>query len=143
MSVIYLLQHTVPASSDSAERVVLATKKNFDVESSTEGVDFFATVADVIEFLTKKEEPEEKEQRSIRRRTVTKLFDPTYSPSFRRQRRKKTPPVPVPKSPQVDLTWKEGRNHFPKKSSSIGEQFQATDIPEAGTFLDGKQDGSP
>jgi hypothetical protein len=38
------------------------------------------------------------------------------------------------KSPNgPDVSWKEGRS-FPKKSSSIGNRYQVSHIPEAGTF---------
>jgi len=40
------------------------------------------------------------------------------------------------KSPQkLDLSWKNaGGDIFPKKSSCVGDEFQATKIPEAGSF---------
>lgn len=40
-----------------------------------------------------------------------------------------------PPSPRIDLSWKEGRKHFPKKTSRVGEEYQATKIPLPGAFV--------
>jgi hypothetical protein len=34
----------------------------------------------------------------------------------------------------IDLSWKDGGNTFPKASSRVGEEYQAPALPEAGTF---------
>jgi hypothetical protein len=34
----------------------------------------------------------------------------------------------------IDLTWKDGGSSYPKRSSRVGEEYQATELPEAGSF---------
>lgn len=41
--------------------------------------------------------------------------------------------VPIEDS-EVDTSWKDGRSLYPKRSSQIGEEYQVTFLPEAGTF---------
>ena len=36
-----------------------------------------------------------------------------------------------------DLSWKDGGSSYPKRTSQVGEEFQATDIPHAGTYTKG------
>jgi len=37
----------------------------------------------------------------------------------------------------IDLSWKDGGALYPKRSSQVGDEFQATDIPAAGTYTQG------
>jgi hypothetical protein len=37
----------------------------------------------------------------------------------------------------IDLSWKDGGSLYPKRSSQVGDEFQATDIPAAGTYTKG------
>lgn len=37
----------------------------------------------------------------------------------------------------MDLSWKDGGSMYPKRSSQVGDEFQATDIPAAGTYSKG------
>ncbi len=34
----------------------------------------------------------------------------------------------------IDLSWKNGGSLYPKRASQVGDEFQATDIPAAGTY---------
>jgi hypothetical protein len=34
----------------------------------------------------------------------------------------------------VDLSWKDGGSSYPKRSSRVGEEYQATELPEAKPF---------
>ena len=40
----------------------------------------------------------------------------------------------VLRSPKMDLSWKEGGRIFPRKTSQIGENYQVSTLPDAGTF---------
>jgi hypothetical protein len=40
----------------------------------------------------------------------------------------------------VDLSWKDGGSSYPKRSSRVGEMYQATELPEAGSF---EKEGDP
>lgn len=37
----------------------------------------------------------------------------------------------------LDLSWKDGGSLYPKRSSQVGDEYQATDIPAAGTYTPG------
>lgn len=37
----------------------------------------------------------------------------------------------------IDLSWKDGGSLFPKRTSQVGDEFQATEIPPAGTCTKG------
>ena len=56
------------------------------------------------------------------------------SPSRPRRKISRDEEIPSP-SAFLDLSWKEGRN-FPKQSSKVGPEYQATKIPKAGTYQD-------
>jgi hypothetical protein len=34
----------------------------------------------------------------------------------------------------IDLSWKDGGSSYPKRSSRVGEEYQATELPEAESF---------
>jgi hypothetical protein len=40
----------------------------------------------------------------------------------------------------IDLSWKDGGSSYPKRSSRVGEEYQATELPEAEPF---QKDESP
>lgn len=37
----------------------------------------------------------------------------------------------------LDISWKDGGTFYPKRSSQVGDEFQATKIPLAGTYAHG------
>ncbi|KAL7557159.1 hypothetical protein ACA910_002439 [Epithemia clementina (nom. ined.)] len=37
-------------------------------------------------------------------------------------------------SPKIDLSWKDGGRNFPRKKSQIGDDYQVSKLPKAGTF---------
>ena len=37
----------------------------------------------------------------------------------------------------IDLSWKDGGSLYPKRSSQVGDEFQATNIPPAGSYSKG------
>ena len=55
-------------------------------------------------------------------------------------KRAKTPPPQRGRKPRqpsvamIDLSWKNGGKHFPQKVSQVGAEFNATEIPETGTW---------
>ena len=122
-----------------------------DLMSSIPGTDYYIRIKDVLDRINKRENAEEataadRHRRAISKpkptpRPIAKIEDDddrkyhkeeeTTTPSKHQQRRKVVTPQ-KPASP--DVSWKDGRKHFPKKSSQIGEEYQATKIPAAGTF---------
>lgn len=48
-------------------------------------------------------------------------------------------PKPSPKV-VMDLSWKDGGKNFPKRCSRVGAKYQATELPEAGTWNDVDKD---
>ena len=61
------------------------------------------------------------------RRTVTlSTRDDTESSSLAKSTSTRTT--------RVDLSWKDGGTLYPKGSSRIGDEYQATNIPEVGTY---------
>jgi hypothetical protein len=36
----------------------------------------------------------------------------------------------------IDESWKNGGRDYPKKASKVGPEYQATEIPNAGTYQD-------
>lgn len=50
---------------------------------------------------------------------------------------------PKPKhTTMLDLSWKDGGKNFPKRVSKVGANYQATEIPKAGTWKDPENEGS-
>jgi len=73
---------------------------------------------------------EEIAARKAGEKTGTKERVPPYPRRKRKISRNEQLPSP---SAILDLSWKEGRN-FPQRSSNVGPEYQATEIPKAGTY---------
>jgi hypothetical protein len=122
--------------------MVLATKKGLDLQSSAERKDYFLRIKDAVNRINKRLNPAEASAADQYRRAVSKTdnktFRPDFAPTFTRPKRKRaTSPKPislaVPPAPKLDLSWKEGRTHFTKRSCRVGEDYQVSTIPAAGT----------
>lgn len=114
--------------------MVFATRKGLpvDLKSCREGKDYYVRIADVIDRLNQRRSSEESAVADLYRRAISKpdfsKADFTSTPSFTRLN------VGKLGSPKLDLSWKEGRTHFPKASSRIGNDYQVSTFPIAQCF---------
>ena len=44
-----------------------------------------------------------------------------------------------PQEEHDDLNWKHERKHYPKATSRVGDEYQATELPLAGSYLESKE----
>lgn len=128
---------------------MLATQNYLEDGQGEEGEDYYNSIKDVIDRINERRNSVESSAADLFRRAHSrpvKTHSPSSSepePTFRPKRRKAEgggTPTLLMKSPtksphKLDLSWKNaGEDVFPKKSSSLGDEFQATQIPEAGSF---------
>lgn len=109
---------------------ILATSQDLDLKTSKVGSDYFVRVRDVIERINRRQNVAESTAADRYRRAISKpdfLFQP---------KNRLAHSSPKLGSPKIDLSWKDGGKRFPKKSSSIGEDFQVSLIPAAANFRD-------
>ena len=141
-----LFQLTKQSSESGRSETVLATRKDLNFEASEAGKDYYVTIKDVVDRINERRNSIESSAADLFRRTVSKLCknkppSPTFEPTFRRKKRK-AEDVAAPKSinpskspTKLDLSWKKaGGDIFPKKSSRVGNEYQATSIPQAGSL---------
>jgi hypothetical protein len=108
--------------------IVMATTKDLDLETSKEGKEFYVRIKDVIERINLRRNAVESAAADRFRRAISKPDIQTLStPGRLAQRLTKN---------KMDLSWKDGGKRFPKKSSVVGDDFQASSIPIAGNFRD-------
>jgi hypothetical protein len=134
LSYLRLLSHSliskvISSKSDStAESIVLAATKDLDIETAEEGIDYFIRIVDVVKLLNQRRNGVESTAADQYRRAISR-------PDFRRM----GPPNWLTRSsPKLDKTWSDkltrGGKHFLNKTVSIGEDYQASTIPLAGSF---------
>jgi hypothetical protein len=115
--------------SGEQEGMVFFIPNGVDIEKGTKGVDYFDQINDVVEYVVS--------QPSFAESRAAALFLPgtkrVDGAIPRRRGRPQRNPVPRG-SPGYDLSWKEGGSSYPKLSSRVGEDYQATYLPPAGTF---------
>lgn len=142
------MQWTKPDVASGRGETVLATRSDLDLETSQLGEDYYVCIKDVIDRINEKRNSFESSAADLYRRAISNLGDdkqeatPNFQSSFRPDKRRKVEEWAAPhskapsKSPiKADLSWKNaGGDIFPKKSSSVGDEYQATNIPEAGSF---------
>lgn len=109
---------------DLAGSTILATKKNLDLATSIERQDYYVSIKDVIERINRRQNAVESTAADRYRRAISRH-------GFRKLRSANDLLKEV--SSNLDLSWKDGGTHFPKKSSSIGENYQVSSIPVAGS----------
>lgn len=110
---------------------VLAPKSGIDVKKAKAGVDYYERVLDAVDRINRRETSGEATAADRYRRSISKPrqpFSPTFEPTQKRRTRK-----PL----DAEQKWKiTARKRFPKKSTPIGEEYQATAIPLVGTQQD-------
>ena len=131
---------------NSRGETVLATRKDLDFETCRMGEDYYVCIKDVIDRINERRNSYESTAADLYGRAISmveeegnKHASPNFEPSIRPDKRQKVEEWDAPhqsKSPiKVDLSWKNaGGDLFPKKSSSVGDEYQATNIPETGSF---------
>lgn len=110
---------------------VLAPKSSVDVVKGKAGVDYYKTVLEAVERINRRDTAGEATAADRYRRSIAKPrqpFSPTFEPTQKRRSRKPMDP---------EQKWKiTARKRFPKKSTPIGEDYQATKIPKVGEKCD-------
>lgn len=93
---------------------------------------FLAKNADYVKMKKEKESSGSSPSRAIRPRRPAS--DTTSTSAERRPS--------VLNQASIDLSWKDGGSFYPKQSSRVGDKYQATDIPKAGSHKSKKEIGS-
>jgi hypothetical protein len=107
--------------------VLLATKKNLDIEQNVQGKDYFVRIKDVLDRINLRGNSTEAMLADRYRRAVSK---PSFRANLKPTERKGVQQSPI----KLDLSWKDGGKHFPKKTSMIGKDYQVSSIPKAGKY---------
>jgi hypothetical protein len=109
--------------------MIFATRKDLDEKTGEEGKDYYTRIKDVIERINLRKTHGEASLADKYRRAISK---PNYRTRLSPLRRK-TGSLST-NSPKLDLSWKDGRKRFPKKSSMIGDGYQVSAIPSVGSY---------
>lgn len=118
----------VRTSPDSqVQSIVLATKKNVDIERGVPGKDYYLRIKDVLDRINMRRCSVEATLADRYRRAVSK---PDFQANLKLTERRSVHQSPI----KLDLSWKDGGKHFPKKSSMIGRDYQVSSIPKAGKY---------
>jgi hypothetical protein len=133
-SVILPSFQVVAPTLHTAGSTILATKKDLDLETSKEGKDYFVRIKDVIEHINQQKKSTEHINQQKKSAESTAADRYRSAKSKQEARRLRLPKKVEYGSPKVDLSWKDGGKRFPKKTSSVGDDYQATSIPVAGSF---------
>lgn len=115
------------SASGQSNSTILATRKDLDIATSEEGVDYYKRIKDVIERINKRSNDFEASLADRYRRAISK---PNYRTRLNPVRRSAL----IHKSSKLDLSWKDGRKNYPKKSSMIGKDYQVSTLPVAGSL---------
>jgi hypothetical protein len=122
-------------TNDGGKCTILATRKDTDVTASKEGVDYYTRLVDVIEWMNQRRTHDEAALADRYRRAISKLnYRTCLSPGRRNSL--------ASKSLKIDVTWKDGRKHFPKKSSMVGEGYQVSSLPSFGSYVQAQHRGN-
>ena len=114
--------------NDPSNSIILATRKDLDIPTSKDGVDYYTRIKDVIERINQRSNDFEATLADRYRRAISK---PNYRTRLSPLRRSTL----IPKSSNLDLSWKDGRKNYPKKSSMIGKDHQVSTLPAADTLM--------
>lgn len=109
---------------------MLATKKDLDLEKSEEGKDYYVRIKDVIERINQRQNAIESTAADRFRRAISKPDFRRLSPRLQKLDQGSHT---LMGSPKLDLSWKDGGKSFPKKSSSVGDEYQVSNIAVAGS----------
>jgi hypothetical protein len=107
---------------------VLTTKKGLDFKKAKAGVSYYETVLQVVDRINRRDTAGEAKAADRYRRAIAKPRQP-FSPNFEPTKKRK----PV----DPEMKWKlAARKRFPKKTTQVGDAYQATAIPDLGTEPD-------
>ena len=116
-------------AGDQPTSIVLSTRKDLEIASSEEGVDYYTRIKDVLERINQRSNDLEATLADRYRRAISK---PNYRTRLSPLRRSTL----IPKSPKIDLSWKDGRKNYPKKSSMIGNDYQVSHLPAMNSYME-------
>jgi hypothetical protein len=120
---------------DQTNSIILATRKDLDIATSEEGLDYYTRIKDVVERINLRSNDLEAMLADRYRRAISK-------PNFRTRLNPPRRSTLIPKSPKLDLSWKHGRKNYPKKSSMIGNDYQVLHLPAAGSHMEAETQGT-
>jgi hypothetical protein len=101
--------------------------KGVDIKLARKSRDYYDRIKTVIDrILERRNEAESKIADSY----VSKVVEDEVERDSQRPKRN----APSRSSTRIDLSWKEGGRNFPKLTSRVGAEYQATDLPPAGTY---------
>jgi hypothetical protein len=107
----------------------LTTRKDVDIARSEQGKDYYVRIKDVVDRINLRNCDFEATLADRFRRAISKpKLQTKLSPTKRNTVRLSLV------SAKPDLSWKDGGKQFPKKSSMIGEDYQVSTIPAAGSY---------
>ena len=112
--------------------------KGADTKTGKRGRDFYTRIRDVTDrILEKRNQVETKIAQDYLDEMMLLDEDSEYEVMPQPPRRILSPR----RVSRLDLSWKEAGSTFPRSSSRVGYEFQAVDLPLAGSF-DSSQDGT-
>ena len=127
------------------EGAIYFIPKGVDMESGKKGRDYYNRIRDVIDRILEKRNEDEKRVAAAYLEEMMVLDDEEedYEVVPRSTRRRNLPRrMPSERrAGRVDLSWKEGGSTFPKACSRVGSEYQAVNLPPAGTFLRESESG--
>jgi hypothetical protein len=104
-----------------------------DVKYAKKGRDFYIRIRDVIDrVLEKRNEVETKIANAYLDEIMLLDEDSEYEAAVQPPKRILSPRHAT----RLDLSWKEGGSTFPRSCSRVGSEYQAVDLPLAGSFKD-------
>lgn len=122
---------------------VLFFPPNVSQSFGKKGQDYYDKIKDVIDrVLQRRNEVESK----IADTFIAERGDPTkkvHSPAPRPRRSTQgSRRPPLPRRGLVDLSWKDGGSTYPKRSSRLGLEYQATKLPSVRSTFNASDEGS-
>jgi hypothetical protein len=107
--------------------------KGVDVRYAKKSRDFYIRIRDVTDrLLEKRNEVETKIANDYLDQIMLLDEDREYEAAAQPAKRILSPRHAT----RLDLSWKEGGSIFPRSCSRVGSEYQAVDLPSAGTFED-------
>lgn len=117
---------------------------NVDPEMGVKGVDYYCRIKDVVDRLNERRNDTESSIADSLRRGISKPSKkPVLIPHLptRRLRSRDTGDqneTQIEKEDEIDVSWKNGGQNYPTKSSSVGSKFQVSSLPKAGSYKNEK-----
>jgi hypothetical protein len=108
--------------------------KDVVVATARKGQDYYDRIRDVLDRILSQRNAEEAVVAESFLSDVEVLQELQELEVIPRTSEKRPPATSGAKSPPLDVSWKYDGSVYQKKTSRIGENFNATRIPAAGTF---------